>query len=608
VRFPEQQIEQVRAAADIVDVVSAHVPLKRQGQNHVGLCPFHQEKSPSFSVNVQKQIFHCFGCGVGGNVFTFLMKVEGLEFPEAVRRLADRLGIPVNPVGGSDDAAPRRDERERVRRINGRALEGWRAALAEAPGTAPVRSYLERRGLDAVAVEQFELGWAADEWDAATSRLMRAGEVEQDLLLAGVSAPRQSGKGAYDRFRGRLMFPIRAVDGTLVGFGGRVIGEGAPKYLNSPETPLYRKSDVLYGLYQARQAVGVGMLPQVAVVEGYLDVIACHRHGFPWAVAPLGTALTERHARLLGRYAERLDLVFDGDAAGRAAARKAAALLAPLSLEVRVVVLPAGEDPDSLLGKRGARAFQERLDAGLPLMEFLFGECLDGSAGESVERLLVRVRPVLEVLARIPDAVRSSHYIGRLAGRLGVDEASLRQHMAVERRRPATESAARHPESGHSAPVPATRPLGADMPHGESLLLHLVVQGAVAAEWFVERVSPEMFSSLAARRVAGEIATCVRDGVSATRVVDRLHGEPLLQGAVTAWLSHDAPVVEGDPLDCARSCVAALVRRETREVGRLLLEDIRRAESAGDTERLTALLRQKDMLTRTPLAEAAGGA
>lgn len=582
--IPEEQLEQVRAAANIVEVVSAHVPLKRRGQNHVGLCPFHNEKTPSFNVNETKQIFHCFGCGEGGNVFSFLMKMEGLDFPEAVRRLADRYGVVLSLREGRG-AIRSRDERERVRRVNEQALARYRKALAGlAEGNAPTR-YFAERGLDRETMERFELGWAPDAWDDLTGNLLRSGFSREDLLLAGVSVQgRQAGK-LYDRFRGRLMFPIRTATGELAGFGGRALGDEMPKYLNSPETPLYRKGQMLYGLHPVLQ--GTRRPERVAVVEGYLDVIACHRNGIDWAVAPLGTALTESHVRLLARHTERVDLVFDGDPAGRAAARKAAALLAAVPLEVRVVTLPPGEDPDSLIRKEGAERVRARLTDGVPMMTFLFQECLGGLSGASIERRLAAAEPVLEVLARIPDVLRKGHYLGRLAEVLEVNEADVRRHFVL-RNRP-------RPTVGER-PAPTRRE--PPVPYGEGLLLHLVVQGLVDAAWLCERLSPEAFTDARARRVAQALRAAVTEGKGIGSLTDRLRNEPAVLRLVTMWSSSEA-LPEGDPAECAEACARDLERKEAREVNRRLLADIREAEARGETGRLMALLRQKDALTRT---------
>jgi len=590
--IPDDQIERVRASANLVDVVAAHVALKRRGQNHVGLCPFHSEKTPSFSVSESKQIFHCFGCGEGGDVFAFVMRTEGLEFADAVRRLAERYGVTLAPVAAAGGER-HKGERDRVRRANDLALAFFRERLEKAGADSPIGRYLATRGLDAATAARFELGYAPDEWTALTAHLARAGVSREDMVLAGLVVKRDGGAregkdGVYDRFRGRLIFPIRTGSGDVVGFGGRVIGDGEPKYLNSPETPLYHKGSVLYGLHPGRPDIARG--GRVLLVEGYLDVIACHRHGLTFAVAPLGTALTAEHGKLLARHAERVDLVFDGDNAGQNAARKAAAVLAPFSLEVRIATLPAGEDPDSLLAAGGAEVLEAHLAAGRPMVEWLLEACLGDLDGAPVERRLKAAAPVLEVLGRMTDPLRKGHYLGVLAQRLGVDEAALRRHVAK----------GTAPAEKPAAPRGATKP-----PPAEDLLLHLVAQGVVGADWLADRVGAEAFTDPRARAVAEAVVALAREGAArdggaqrlSDRLADRLRDHPEALALASGWMTREAPV-EGDPLALAQDCADSLARRETRQVSRRLLADIREAEAKGDTARVVALLKAKDAMHR----------
>ncbi|MFQ5508779.1 MAG: DNA primase [Leptospirillia bacterium] len=581
-QIPDDQIERVKAAADIVEVVSAHVPIQRKGQNHFGLCPFHSEKSPSFSVNAAKQIFHCFGCGEGGNVITFMMKMERLAFPEAVRHLADRYGVLI--TAGEDDGGRGRDDRERVKRVNEAAQSVFCGQVGGVGSDDTPARYLAERGLGADAVAAFELGWAADSWDGLTGRLRRSGLSEADLLLAGVTVKREDSGRVYDRFRGRLMFPIRSASGDLVGFGGRAIGDRTPKYLNSPETPLYSKSRVLYGLHQTKRRSG--QLARIAVVEGYMDVIACHTHGVDWAVAPLGTALTEEHGRLLARFTNRVDLVFDGDAAGRAAARKAAAVLAPYPVEVTVVTLPTGEDPDSLARSEGSERLRERLTAGVPMMEFLLADCLNGHGQAPVERRLVAAQPVFDVLGRIGDPMRRGHYLGRVAEALGVRETDLSRHLKRG-----------NPRRGPAGDDTATRRTSQPIPFGEALLLALALQEKVDAGWLCDRVCASAYTDPRARVVAEALEASVAAGNGVDGVVTLLQADMPAMGLVTGLMSREL-ALEGDAMVCAEECVADLMKKETREVGRRLLEDIRAAEANGDVAKVRALLEQKNALAR----------
>ncbi len=368
--FSPEFIDQVRQASDIVQVVQQWVPLKKAGANWKGLCPFHNEKSPSFNVHPAKQIYHCFGCGEGGDVFGFVQKVQKTGFGEAIKLLAERAGIAL-PEEGADDAgreaAAQRKQRDEAQvRLLELASVWFRRNLEESAEGKAARDYADQRGLDAATRERFGLGYAPVDGRLLLSASEKKGYSAADLLDAGLAVKNE--RGTYSRFRGRLMFPIHDPKGRLVGFGGRILGPGEPKYLNSPETPLFSKGRLLYPWVQAKEALG--KTRQALVTEGYMDAIACQQAGLAQAVASLGTALTEEHAKLLKRYVDRVLLVFDADAAGLRAARRAGEPLLGAGLEIRVARLSGVKDPDELLRAQGAPALQAPSDAAQPLFEF----------------------------------------------------------------------------------------------------------------------------------------------------------------------------------------------------------------------------------------------
>ena len=351
------EVRRIKERLDLVEVVGDYVKLRKAGKSFVGLCPFHQEKTPSFSVSRERQTYHCFGCGAGGDVFRFLMEMEGWTFPQALEVLSARTGVVLEHRGR---------RREEGGDVLEEALAFYRASLGASEGEA-ARAYLRRRELPQEAWERFELGWSLPAWRSLEDHLRRQGlnlrdAVERGLLVEGP-------KGTYDRFRGRVMFPIRSETGRLLGFGGRLVdGEGA-KYVNSPESPLFEKRKVLYLLPQAKRAIREK--GSALVVEGYLDAIRCHLNGHPEAVASLGTAFTEEQADLLARQADRCLICFDTDAAGQEAALKGMYVLRRKGLDVRVVRLPKGKDPDELLrDPQGAEAFEGALTEALPLPRF----------------------------------------------------------------------------------------------------------------------------------------------------------------------------------------------------------------------------------------------
>jgi DNA primase len=389
--FTQQHLDEIRSRVDILEIVGQVVKLKRAGENWKGLCPFHTEKTPSFTVNPKRNIYHCFGCGVGGDAFGFLMRQDRVTFPEAVRALAERAGVTLPNAG---TRAPEVDGKiEALRRVMGLAAEFYTTSLWERGGEK-ARAYLEQRGVDSEVARRFGLGYAPESWNALLSALGRQGIGEELLVQAGLILSRQNQPGFYDRFRGRLLFPIRDVQGRVVAFGGRALSGEEPKYLNSPETPLYVKGQVLYALDVAKGAMRERS--RAILVEGYLDCLMAHQHGFGETVAALGTAFTTGQLGLLRRYADEVVALFDADAAGQKASTRLEEMMNDVMdlqnlgwsvartggfekaghLPIRVALLPAGHDPDSLLRAEGAGALNVRLDAARPLLSFVLEKAL----------------------------------------------------------------------------------------------------------------------------------------------------------------------------------------------------------------------------------------
>ncbi|MFA9459714.1 DNA primase [Thiohalorhabdus methylotrophus] len=396
-RIPQSFIDELLARADIVEVVDECVPLKKQGGNFKARCPFHEERTPSFNVNPERQIFHCFGCGAGGNVLGFLMEYEHLRFPEAVRELAGRYGleVPEEAGGGREDRDTEGPSPAFLAEVNEKAARYYEYQLRHHEQAEQVQSYLQERGISGETAARFRLGFAPAGWRNLAGALGRDAANREALEALGLVINRSG--SVYDRFRERLMFPIRDRRGRVIAFGGRVLGDGEPKYLNSPEGPLFHKGRELYGLHEARQALRREQ--RALVVEGYMDVIALAQAGVDHAVAPLGTALTGDQLRLLLRTVPEVVFCFDGDDAGRDAAWRALETALPEAGQgrlVRFLFLPEGEDPDSLVRREGAAAFRERLDAGLPLFEFMIQglkERVDLDYAEGRDRLLELAGP-----------------------------------------------------------------------------------------------------------------------------------------------------------------------------------------------------------------------
>ena len=420
--IPEDKISEIRNRADIIDIVSESVLLKKAGRNFVGLCPFHSEKAPSFTVSSEKQMFYCFGCGEGGNAFRFLMKNEGLSFPEAVKRLARRYGIEIPTERLSATQKRQLSERERLLSINRAAMEFFSSNLLKESFGKKAQAYLNRRGFSREIIQQFNLGYAPGGWDRLSNHFSSRRIPFALVEKAGLIIPRRSGSGYYDRFRERIIFPIFDLGLQVIGFGGRVMDESLPKYLNSPESPVYSKSRSLYGLHRGKQKCRE--TETVYIVEGYLDLIKLHQFGIENSVATLGTSLTEDHIRLLKGFAGRTILVFDSDDAGLKAAHRTVGIFMKEEMEARVMVLPKGQDPDSFLSEFGYQAFMDHSDKAMGMMQFLTETAVE-KYGLSVEGKIRILKDMQAPLASIQDGVARSLYTKALAERIGVDETAV---------------------------------------------------------------------------------------------------------------------------------------------------------------------------------------
>jgi DNA primase len=423
-RIADEIIEEVRDRIDIVDFVGRHITLKKSGRNHLGLCPFHTEKTPSFNVNSERQSFYCFGCQEGGNVFSFLMHVENLTFPEAVRALARECGVEVPESGGGGT-----DRSEPLYRANEVAQAEYRKALA-APGN-PGLSYLEERGLDAATIEKFQLGYAPDRWDAVVAALAAAGISGEQGAEAGLLAERRSG-GHYDRFRNRVTFPIRDVRGRVIGFGGRAIADDQDaKYLNTPESRIFRKREALYGYPDALGPIRSA--ERAVVVEGYFDRIALDQAGVGATVATCGTALTADHVRDLRRRTREVVLLFDGDQAGHRAMEKALEILLPEGLRGRAAELPAGDDPDSYLIREGAAALQKLVGSAPPALECVIARAA-ARGHDTAWKTADAVAEVVPLLALVPGAVELGGFTQQLALAVGAEPRHVEAAVRAQRR------------------------------------------------------------------------------------------------------------------------------------------------------------------------------
>jgi len=476
----DSALEEIKNRIDIVDLISGYVNLKHAGQNWKGLCPFHAEKTPSFTVSPSKQIYHCFGCSSGGDIFTFLMKYENVTFPEAVSILAKKAGVTLKPAQKDTVAS---GEKEVLFSMHRDAVSFFQQHLNK---NTKADGYLTGRGINAEARQRFSLGYAPRTWNALLTYLTRKGYKMEMIMKSGLVT--QGAKGVYDTFRDRIMFPIHDLKGDVIAFGGRIMENEEPKYLNSPETVIFNKRRVLYGLHQAKESIKTS--GHALFMEGYLDVITSHMYGFRNSVAPLGTAFTQEHGKLIKRFVEEVVLVFDSDEAGRKAARNAANILFEAGLDVRVLSFPDKEDPDSFLRKRGEKAFQELLNEPLTIIDFYTSQKKDRKevVGEALETISV-----------IPNRILQGEYIKALSEKLGIRESYVAEEFQRIRKpnRPADKSFS--PPAG-----PGVRQL-------EEYLIKILLKMPEKTGEASGMISEEDFQDAASRAVFQKIKSGVSD-------------------------------------------------------------------------------------------------
>jgi len=427
--IPEELLNRIRGSQDIVEVISRHLSLKKSGQNYVGICPFHSEKTPSFIVSPVKQLFHCFGCGVGGNVITFLMKYENMPFIDTVKRLAGDAGIRI-----ADNWAESTDKDKNKKGLieaNKLAAEYYHNILIKSKEGEVARTYLSERGISPEMLERFNIGYSLNSWDKAYEYLKKKGIAKEILAEAGIIVPKGKGEGYYDRFRGRIMLPIYDRNKMLVGFGGRVMDDTTPKYLNSPETPLFSKRQLLYGLDLAQNYIRES--GYAIIVEGYMDVIVAHQAGIQNVVGTLGTALTENHLRSLSRLTSEVILTFDSDTAGINAARRSVELFLNSEINAKVLLLPAGEDPDSYIRKLGKTSFAELLKSAKGIVEFEIDRIIEKwsnmNQSESIDARVQVAGECLTLIRKINNRIEQDYYLKKIAGEIRTSEEVLRSEL-----------------------------------------------------------------------------------------------------------------------------------------------------------------------------------
>ena len=591
-RFPQTFIDDLRRQADIVRVVQDYVSLKKKGANWMACCPFHQEKTPSFSVNPAKDIFYCFGCQKGGSVFNFVMEIERVSFPEAIKIVAEKVNVPLPEMQEDKRYEARRKEADEVVELNSWALEWWEAQLAEGGAEArAARDYVEGRGITDETRQTFRLGYAPDSWDGLGAYLKRKGATATQIERSGLVVKKDAG-GFYDRFRGRVIFPVLDAQGRAVAFGGRVMGTGEPKYLNSPETAAYTKGRHLYGLHQTRDDIRRKKF--AILVEGYLDLIVPYQFGVRNAVASLGTALTPEQAKLLGRFARRVVVNYDGDRAGVAASKRAIETLLAEDFDIKVLVLPEGTDPDEFIKASGVEAYNERRGAALPHLQFVLDQAMRDRNLRRPADKAAAVEEVLPFVRAVRNRIQKREYFDMTMDALRVEEPALRrelwQTVAKVQASNADDAAALQDKVVRAESAPLTV--------AEQRLLELLTHDAELRRILLPRIASDDYEDLPTAGVFRALAEIEAAGeeVGFDTLGRRTEGDIVASDLVPLLLMSEPAEERGageaadDVVAEAESCLLTLrLMRVERRLKDLALE-INVAERAGDDERRDALV------------------
>jgi DNA primase len=539
--IPPETIEQIAAANDIVEVIGSYFPLKRAGANFKALCPFHQEKTPSFMISPSRQTFHCFGCGAGGSVFRFVMDYEHTDFPSAVRKLAARAGITVVEKRGAADEDRRYEARRTLLKLHADAAEWFHENLLKRDIGEPARKYLKQRGITAEIAKHWQLGYAPDEWDAFGNWARAHGYHIRDLITSGLaktrddaeSAPVES-SSAYDRFRGRIIFPICNDVGEVIAFSGRLLKdeEGTAKYLNSPETPLFRKGSVLFGLHKTKRAL---IEANCAIVcEGQLDLISLFEAGITSVVAPQGTAFTENQARVLKRFVDEVVLCFDADAAGQKAAERSLDALLQNDLIVRVAEIPAGEDPDSLVRREGKEAFESRVGGARDFFDYWIEREAAGVDLASLGAKMQLARSLAETVSRVRDPLMRGEVASKVSARLGVAAQDFQALLPKQRSESFRSTDRSEPDGvGETAPPPR---------HDIAMLCLLALRDEEARDFLREQNWRETLGQVADGEILVRILTSdLRPDDAASLNAFMVTLSPPEERLVSSWLLQKVP-------------------------------------------------------------------
>ena len=551
--IPSETVEQIAAANDIVEVIGTYFPLKRAGANFKALCPFHQEKTPSFHVSPQRQTFHCFGCGVGGSVFRFVMEYEHVDFPSAVRKLAGRVGIPIVEERASEEDGRQHENRRSLLKLHAEAAEWFQDNLLKRDFGEPARKYLKSRGIERQVAKDWQLGFAPDSWDALLKWAVARGYSRPQLLQSGLVKPRDEERPSgdiYDRFRARIMFPICNDVGEVIAFSGRLLESDAQaaKYVNSPETPLFQKGRVLFGLHKTKRAL---IEANCAIVcEGQLDLISLFEGGIKNVVAPQGTAFTDHQARILKRFVDEVVLCFDADQAGQKAAQHSLDALLQQDLVVRVVDMPAGEDPDSLIRQKGQQEFEKRVASARDFFDYWIDREVSTVDLGSMGAKMQLARRLAETAAQVRDPLMRGEVLNKMSARLGVPAAEFEKLVPKDSRGRKAERET------------ATREVGIMPRHDVAMLCLLALRDEGARNFLLQQNWQELLQQMAGTELLVKILEAElrpEDPASLNLFMSKMSAEE--EGLVSAWLMQKVPA---NAVEVTESWWKGLIQRALR--------------------------------------------
>jgi DNA primase len=581
--YSDSVLDEVRSAVNIVSLVSEYVALKKRGRNHVARCPFHNEKTPSFNVSEEKQIFMCFGCGVGGDVFRFVMQIEHLSFVEAVKFIAGRYGVALPEPSASAPAVPASNA-DILRKAMTETVNFYRRYLLESSEGKPALKYLRERGVTDATIARFQLGFSPANGDALIQHMKNQSCTPQVLEECGLVKRSEDGSRIYDNFRGRIMFPITDVQGRTVAFGARAMGDKPPKYLNSPETKLYNKSRNLYGLSFSKEAIKVS--DQAILVEGYMDFVIPFQYGVENVVASLGTSLTPQQVELLGRYTREVVVSYDPDSAGLAAAQRSLDLFLEGDFRVRVLRLPAGQDPDVFVRTAGPEEYQARARESVPYLEFVLEAAIQNQGALDDPKKKVQVmNVVLPYLAKLPSAIERSEYVSKFARKLGIED----QQLLAETKRAAQQKKMRLAEGSVASVV--------SMKAAEKRLLQLLLGNMELQYQILPLCSRQDFEGLAAERIFWKLL----DGFDKNQLTtyEGLHQEfagEAEQALLAQMEIEEVPEIPSK--DAAESYLNALRSKRLAAYLQKIQAEIAEADVRNDDEMRNHLLEQRIRLNQ----------